>query len=80
MYRPMQPFQKPEAFRDTRHTPVFASNGASDPTINPADTERYRALLQAGGYDLSAFMFNTGHNLSHEDLNQSIAWFHKYFG
>ncbi len=80
MYRPMQPFQKPEAFRDTRHTPVFASNGASDPTINPADTERYRALLQAGGYDLSAFTFNTGHNLSHEDLNQSIAWFHKYFG
>lgn len=80
LYRPMQPFRSPAAFSNTLHTPVFASNGASDPTINPADTERYRTLLQDAGYDLSAYTFNTGHNLSHEDLNQSIAWFHKYFG
>lgn len=80
LYRPMQPFKNPAPFRSEKHTPVFASNGISDPTIDANDTSRYRQVLQAAGYDLSAHTFNTGHNLSHEDLNQSLAWFHKYFG
>jgi phospholipase/carboxylesterase len=79
MYRPMQPFKTPESFSNKSHTPVFASNGIGDPTIRIDDTAHYMELLKAAGYDLTAFSFNTGHNLSHEDLNKSAEWYHKYF-
>ena len=79
LYRSMQPFKSPETFSNKKHTPVFASNGSSDPTIDEEDTARYMELLRAAGYDLTAFTFNTGHNLSHEDLNKSAEWYRKYF-
>lgn len=79
LYRSMQPFKSPGTFSNKSHTPVFASNGNSDPTIREEDTARYMKLLLAAGYDLTAFTFNTGHNLSHEDLNQSAEWYRKYF-
>ncbi len=75
----MQPFKSPGKFINKNHTPVFASNGNTDPTINPEDTARYMELLRDAGYDLAAFTFNVGHNLSHEDLNQAAEWYRKYF-
>lgn len=79
MFRPMQPFKSPEPFASINRMPVFASNGISDPTIQPEDTARYMDLLQQADYDLTAYTFNAGHNLSHEDLNKAAEWYRKYF-
>lgn len=75
LYRPMQPFKTPGVFTSTLQRPVFMSNGASDPTIDPADTASYIDLLKTAGFRVTAHQLSTGHNLGAEDLKLSQQWY-----
>jgi phospholipase/carboxylesterase len=79
LYRPMQPFRDMGSFTSRRHSPVFMSNGALDPTINPEDTERYVALLKDAGYRVSHHNLQAGHQLTQEDLALSVSWYKDNF-
>lgn len=79
LYRPMQPYKAMPDTKDSNNTPVFVSNGTQDPTINPPATVAYNDLLKASGINLTEYMLPTGHNLSNQDLQLSVEWFHKNF-
>ncbi len=80
LYRPMQPFKKiDEQLKNDKHTPVFMSNGAADPTIDRAATDSFVALLKNAGFDVEAHELQTGHQLSQKDLQLSIDWYNKKF-
>ena len=85
LYRPMQPFKEAAAFqagaspKTTRHTPVFMSNGCADPTIQPAATKAYAALLKNAGFDVTDYSLPAGHPLTRQDLQLSVEWFGKHF-
>jgi phospholipase/carboxylesterase len=80
LYRPMQPFRTIADFKTLRHSPVFMSNGAQDPTINPADTASYISILEKAGFDVSAHTLSAGHGLVQEDLLLSKIWVKKQYG
>jgi len=80
LYRPMQPFRSMPDHANSKHTPVFTSNGAADPTIDPAATQAYLDILRKKGFDVEGHNLNAGHQLTAEDLALSIQWFQKYFG
>lgn len=79
LFRPMQPFVSPAAFAATERTPVLMTNGAADPTIDPAATQRYTQLLGNAGFDVAAYSLQAGHGLTQEDLHLAQQWFHKHF-
>lgn len=80
LYRPMQPFREPADTKTAEAQPIFMSNGRIDPTINPKDTESYVTLLQKAGYEVEHHDLPAGHQLTEEDLELSLAWYHKHFG
>lgn len=79
LYRPMQPFRTFPDMDQQPHTPLFMSNGLQDPTINTTDTKQYVQGLQEAGLDVQHHFLPTGHNLSQEDLDLSVNWYHQYF-
>ncbi len=79
LYRPMQPYKTMPDTKDSNNTPVFASNGTQDPTINAPATVAYNNLLKTAGINLTEYMLPTGHNLSNQDLQLSVEWFKKNF-
>lgn len=80
LYRPMQPFKDPGTpVQPASPVPVFMSNGTADPTIDPATTQQYKALLQQCGFEVAAYMLDTGHGLTQEDLQLSTAWYKEHF-
>ncbi len=75
LYRPMQPFkQLPDNWKTERKTPVFASNGKMDNTIDTAGTKKYVAALQKAGFAVTHHEFATGHQLTQQDVATSIKW------
>jgi len=80
LYRPMQPFKSiaPD-LQNTRHTPIFMSNGAVDSTVNQADTATYVSVLKKAGFEVDNHTLPTGHNLTREDLRLSIDWYKQNF-
>jgi predicted esterase len=80
LWRPMQPLMRdvPRA-QTTRRSPVFFNPGSRDPTVDPAATERYAALLSAAGFQLTRQDTPTGHNLTQADADAGIAWFRQHF-
>jgi phospholipase/carboxylesterase len=80
LYRPMQPFKEiPATAINTKKTPVFMSNGVSDPTIDPAATARYVDALNHAGFDVAAHNLQTSHGLTQQDIQLSVEWFGKHF-
>ncbi len=79
LFRPMQPFTSPAAFAATERTPILMTNGAADPTIDPAATQLYVQLLVRGGFDVAAYSLQAGHGLTHEDLRLAQQWFYEHF-
>jgi len=81
LYRPMQPFKEvPATAVNTKKTPVFMSNGATDPTIDPAATVRYVEVLKNAGFDVADYSLPTSHGLTQQDIQLSVEWFKKHFG
>jgi predicted esterase len=80
LWRPMQPLTRdvPEA-RTMRRPPVFFNPGSRDPTVDPAATERYVALLTTAGFQLTRQDTPAGHNLTQADVDAGIAWFGQHF-
>jgi len=62
-----------------RHVPVFMSNGAADPTINPAATKAYAAILTNAGFAVEDHTLQAGHNLTQQDVQLSVDWFKRNF-
>jgi phospholipase/carboxylesterase len=79
LFRPMLPFVNPAAFAATERTPILMTNGAADPTIDPAATRRYVQLLENAGFDVTACSLPAGHGLTQEDLHLAQQWFHEHF-
>lgn len=75
LWRPMQPLvQQVPAFEAPRPVPVYFAAGQQDPTVRPAATEAYAALLTKAGYDLTRRDAPAGHNLTQADLDGAVAW------
>jgi len=73
LWRPMQPLvQQVPAFATPR--PVFFAPGLQDPTVRPAATDAYAALLTQAGYVLTRRDMPAGHNLIQADLDGAVAW------
>ncbi len=80
LFRPMQPFKIiGGGWKDDKHTPVFMSNGASDPTIDQSDTRAYADILKKGGYEVSSVSLPVGHQLSQQDLTLALTWYKDHF-
>lgn len=80
LWRPMQPLTRDVPMvRTTRCPPVFFNPGSRDPTVDPAATERYTALLSAAGFQLTRQDTRAGHNLTQTDVDGGIAWFRQHF-
>jgi predicted esterase len=73
LFRAMVPFV-PEAPPASSGTSVFLSNGASDPLIPVAETERLARLLRAAGADVTVEMQPGGHQLTPRDVTQARGW------
>src|SRR5882757_239398 len=80
LYRPMQPFKIIGAgVKTSKQVPVFMSNGAMDPTIDPAATRNYVEILKNAGFDVTHHALPAGHNLTQQDLQLSVDWYTKLF-
>jgi phospholipase/carboxylesterase len=80
LWRPMQPLvQEVLAFETPRPVPVYFAAGQHDPTVRPAATEAYAALLAQAGYQLTRRDAPAGHNLTQADLDGAVAWMTKNF-
>ncbi|MDH7460356.1 alpha/beta hydrolase [Chitinophagaceae bacterium 26-R-25] len=80
LFRPMQPFKEISATAvNTKKTPIFMSNGASDPTIDPVATVRYVEVLKKAGFDVADYNLQTSHGLTQKDIELSVEWFKKHF-
>ncbi|RYY15202.1 MAG: carboxylesterase [Cytophagaceae bacterium] len=80
LWRPMQPLvRQVPAFAAPRPVPVYFAPGRHDPTVRPAATDAYAALLTAAGYQLARHDALAGHNLTPADLDGAVAWLHQHF-
>jgi len=79
LYRPMLPFKAMPVIK-AAVLPVFMSNGLQDPTIPARDTDALVQWLTEAGYDVENHRLPVGHQLTHEDVALSVAWFHKKLG
>lgn len=81
LWRPMQPLTRDvPAPSSIRRPPVFFNPGTRDPTVDPAATERYAALLSSAGFRLTQQHTPAGHNLTQADVDGAVAWFRQHFG
>lgn len=80
LWRPMQPLvQQVPTFTAPRPVPVFFAPGSQDPTVRPAATDAYAALLTAAGYGLTRRDAPAGHNLTQADFDGAAAWLENNF-
>ncbi|HTI07969.1 MAG TPA: alpha/beta hydrolase [Puia sp.] len=79
LYRPMQPFKIIGGGVTNNKVPVFMSNGNADPTIDPADTQRYVDILQNAGFRVTNYNLPAGHGLTKKDVDLSVEWYEQRF-
>jgi phospholipase/carboxylesterase len=79
LYRPMQPFKSILNGKSKNKTPLFFSSGKNDPTVKIENTNVYLKILKENNLDVTFYEINTGHNLTQEDVDMSVAWFKKNF-
>jgi len=73
LFRAMVPFV-PEAPPSAGGASVLLSNGASDPLIPAAETERLAGLLRSAGADVTVEVQPAGHHLTPRDVTQARLW------
>ncbi|WP_210515951.1 alpha/beta hydrolase [Hymenobacter terricola] len=80
LWRPMQPLvREVPAFATARRQPVLFSPGTHDPTVAPAASAHYAALLALAGFDLTRWDAEGGHNLTPADVTTAASWFRQHF-
>ena len=80
LWRPMQPLvQEVPLVVAPQPAPVYFAAGQHDPTVRPAATEVYAALLVQAGYQLTRHDALAGHNLTQADLEGAVVWMTKNF-
>jgi predicted esterase len=73
LFRAMVPLvPDPLTTRTDRH--VLLSNGATDPLVTAAETDRLAALLRAAGVDVAVRLQRAGHELTQNDVTQAREW------
>lgn len=73
MFRAMVPLvPDPLTTRTGRH--ALLSNGAADPLVSAAETDRLAALLGAAGVDVAVRIQRAGHELTQNDVTQAREW------
>ena len=80
LFRPMQPFKSMPSLTVNGPTPIFATSGKFDPTVDPSATVSYMSTLKNAGFDVEDHFLSTSHNLTNEDIQLSVDWFVKNFG
>jgi predicted esterase len=73
LFRAMVPFV-PETPPSAGGASVLLSNGASDPLISPAETERLAGLLRSAGADVTVEVQPAGHQLTERDVTRARLW------
>lgn len=79
LLRPMQPFRYSNLKLSANSIPVFMASGKNDPTVAKIDTQGYAELLRESHFNVTHFEADAGHNLSREDLDQSVEWFRRQY-
>jgi phospholipase/carboxylesterase len=81
LWRPMQPLtrQLPSGPPSTRRPPILFSAGTADPTVQPAASDAYAALLSSRGFDLRRQDARASHNLTPADVDAAVSWFGQHF-
>jgi phospholipase/carboxylesterase len=73
LFRAMVPIvPDPLTTREGRH--ALLSNGAADPLVSAAETDRLAALLGAAGVDVTVRIQRAGHELTPYDVTQAREW------
>lgn len=73
LFRAMVPLM-PDRMPSLPATPVFVSNGRSDPLVAPQETEQLAALLREAGAEVTVAWQPGGHQLTQADVEQAKAW------
>ena len=73
LFRAMVPLV-PDPLPSIPGTPVFLSNGRTDPLVSLAETERLSALLTHAGADVTVALQPVGHELTTQDVTQARDW------
>ena len=80
LWRPMQPLTREvPAVTTTRRAPVFFNPGRQDGMVQPAESDRYAALLEGAGFALTRLDTPAGHNLTPPDVEAGTNWFREHF-
>jgi len=79
LYRPMLPFKKFAAGTANSDAPVLFTSGQHDPTVKPADTNKYLELLRTIGFNVQDHALNASHGLINDDINLAREWFREHF-
>jgi phospholipase/carboxylesterase len=74
LFRAMVPFVPETPPSSPGGASVLLSNGASDPLIPAAETERLAGLLRSAGADVTVEVQPAGHHLTQRDVTQARAW------
>ncbi len=73
LFRPMTPLI-PETFPDLTRVPVFIGSGRHDPIVPAAEAEQLATLLRQAGAPVMHHWEESGHNLTHGDLDSARQW------
>jgi predicted esterase len=79
LYRGMVPFV-PDHPPALTGKPVYLGAGRADPIVHTTESERWAAMLRAGGADVTLHWSEMGHALSQEDVDASREWLRGRFG
>ncbi|MGY4385940.1 phospholipase/carboxylesterase [Pedobacter sp. UYP24] len=79
LFRPMQPFKELGTITVENAVPIFITNGAADPTVDPKSTANYLKALLAGGFNVESVSLPAKHNLTQQDVTLALNWYSKYF-
>jgi predicted esterase len=79
LFRAMVPIV-PDPLPSLNRTPVFMSNGRTDPLIEAAKAERLASMLQEAGADVTLLWQPGGHQLTRQDLAQAQHWWLSHWG
>jgi phospholipase/carboxylesterase len=73
MFRAMVPLV-PDPLTPRAGRQALLSNGAADPLVSAAETDRLAALLTAAGVDVTVRVQRAGHELTQQDVTQAREW------